>query len=72
MDEQYCNEAVATREPFYSKLDRRIKECETEIEFFKSRLTDTEHRLSGLKNLRKMITSADEKKIQALIEAGLV
>ena len=63
---------VETKEPFYYKLDKRIREAENEINFLKVRLSDTENRLSGLKNLRKMITSADEKKIQALIEAGLV
>lgn len=71
--DQYQNQCAEPRkEPYYTKLDRRIKELDTDIDYLTKQLESTKNRQRGLKELRKTITKADEAKIQALIDAGLV
>ena len=69
-DKLYISERAG--EPKFLQVDRRIKETEADVDTLKKLLESKQNYLKQLHNVRKMVTPADEAKIQALISAGLL
>lgn len=63
---------VFNRGPKYLDIDRKIGEIKSSLEFLENEVESKKRYLKELEKVRKSVTPADEARIKALAEVGLL